>query len=262
MRIFRLFLVGAGFLFHMSSQGIAGPVCEPAKGYVAVDVSEQVNEGFLRKIKEVGIGTVFRYYDWTNETLRGKTVTKRELALIARQDLNVAVVFQHNNDCMCTFMNPQRGRMDADRSLALATSFSQPRGSAVYFGVDGVDGQYLNLLKETNLPSGESQAGHFIRKYVRNYFEQISVRMKSSGYKIGVYGSGLVCKYLLDEKLVDYCWLANATSWPGYQEMEKSKRWVLRQHLPTKPSDCFGLEVDLNSGNGSVHDFGQWKPKP
>jgi hypothetical protein len=31
--------------------------------------------------------------------------------------------------------------------------------------------------------------------------------------------------------------------------------------LPTKKDDCFGIAVDVNSGNGSIVDFGQWKPK-
>jgi hypothetical protein len=84
--------------------------------------------------------------------------------------------------------------------------------------------------------------------------------MQSSGYKIGAYG--LVCSYLLDERLVDYCWLANATSWPAYQRFEASKRWVLKQHMTTRKADCFGVEVDLNSSTGSqAAEFGQWKPK-
>lgn len=50
------------------------------------------------------MGTVIRYYDWPEETLPGKTLTARELVLIARADMAVAVIFQHNNDCLCTFM--------------------------------------------------------------------------------------------------------------------------------------------------------------
>jgi hypothetical protein len=237
-------------------------VCEPGKGYVAVDASQQLGEDFLHKIKGAGIATVIRYYDWTNETLPGKTLTARELRLIAKLDMSVAVVFQHNNDCLCTFMTKGRGRRDAERVLELAKAFSQPAGSAVYFGVDGVDAQFLSLLYATEIPGGEPQARKFVQKYVRAYFDEVARAMKSSGYKIGVYGSGLVCSYLLEAKLVQFCWLANATSWPGYAQFESTRKWVLKQHLPTRKADCFGVEVDLNSGNGSTDDFGQWKPKP
>jgi hypothetical protein len=261
MRQIRRLLFAVGLLAHASASGEAAPVCEPGKGYVALDASQQMSEEFLRKVKDIGIGTIIRYYDWRDETLPGKTLTQRELGLIAKLNMSVAVIFQHNNDCLCTFMTKGRGKRDAERALELAKSFSQPPGSAIYFGVDGVDAQFLALLSATGVTSGELQASKFLQKYVRAYFEDVARTIAGSGYKIGAYGSGLVCSYLLDEKLAQHCWLANATGWPGYQRFEATKRWVLKQHLPTRKSDCFGIEVDLNSGNGLTDDFGQWKPK-
>ena len=48
--------------------------------------------------------------------------------------MSVVVIFQHHNDCLCTFMAKGRGTRDARRALELAKSFSQPVGSAIYFG--------------------------------------------------------------------------------------------------------------------------------
>lgn len=239
----------------------AAPVCEAGKGYVAVDASQQLGEDFLRKIKAIGINSVIRYYDWSNETLPGKTLSLQELRLIAKLEMSVAVVFQHHNDCLCTFMTKGRGTRDAKRALELARSFSQPAGSAIYFGVDGVEAQFLSLLRGTDIAAGEPEARKFVQRYVRPYFEEVTQTMKASGYKIGAYGSGLVCAQLLDARLVAYCWLANATSWPGYVAFEATQRWVLKQHLPTQKSNCFGVEVDLNSGNAAAADFGQWRPR-
>ena len=109
-------------------RSLAAQVCEAGKGYVAVDTSEQVNENFLANIKAVGIQTVIRYYDWIEETLPGKTLKLHELALIGKADMSVAVIFQHNSDCLCTFMQKGRGRRDARRALELAKSYSQPSG--------------------------------------------------------------------------------------------------------------------------------------
>jgi hypothetical protein len=240
---------------------VAAPVCEAGKGYVAIDASEPLGEDFLRRLKGVGIGTVIRYYDWSNETLPGKTLTRRELLLVAKFDMSVAVVFQHNNDCLCTFMTKGRGTRDARRALELAHALEQPSGSAIYFGVDGVDAQFLTLLRGTGIAGADPEAGKFVARFVRPYFEDVARTLRTSGYKIGVYGSGLVCSHLMEARLVSYCWLANATSWPGYVDFEASKRWVLKQHLPSRKADCFGVEVDLNSGNPSAADFGQWKPK-
>ena len=110
-------LLGLGVLARSASPGWTAPACELGKGYVAIDASQQLGEDFLRKIKGAGIATIIRFYDWTSETLPGKTLTMRELRLIAALDLSVAVIFQHNNDCLCTFMTKGRGRRDAQRAL-------------------------------------------------------------------------------------------------------------------------------------------------
>jgi len=256
-----LLRLGIGIASLVGQPVAAAPVCEAGKGYVAIDASEQLGEDFLRRLKGVGIATVIRYYDWSNETLPGKTLTQRELQLIAKLDMSVAVVFQHNNDCLCTFVTKGRGTRDGRRALELARALSQPAGSAIYFGVDGVDAQFLSVLRGTGIAGGEPEARKFVQRFVRPYFEDVVQTLRNSGYKIGVYGSGLVCTELMEARLVSYCWLANATSWPGYGDFEASKRWVLKQHLPSRKADCFGVEVDLNSANPSVVDFGQWKPK-
>jgi len=36
----------------------AAPVFEPGKGYVAADTAQQLNEDFLTKLKEAGVGAV------------------------------------------------------------------------------------------------------------------------------------------------------------------------------------------------------------
>jgi hypothetical protein len=79
---------------------------------------------------------------------------------------------------------------------------------------------------------------------------------------VGAYGSGLVCAYLLEEHLAELCWLANAKAWPGYDSFAATNRWALKQYVPTRRSDCFGVEVDLNSANPAIENYGQWKPKP
>ena len=96
MRTLRLLLIGVALAASPSSASTA-PVCEPGKGYVAVDTSQQLQADFLLKLKGAGIGTVIRYYDWAEETLPGKTLTSRELNLIAKADMSVAVIFQQSS---------------------------------------------------------------------------------------------------------------------------------------------------------------------
>ena len=64
-------------------------------------------------------------------------------------------VFQHNNDNPMTFVTPGRGTLDAQRAIELALANGQPTGSAIYFGVDGVDG----ALQSANYEYAKSKGG-------------------------------------------------------------------------------------------------------
>src|SRR6516162_5595150 len=102
----------------------------------AVDLSAPVDQNFLNQMQASGINTIIRYYDHTNETLPGKTLTRTERDFILANGFKIAVVFQHHNDRLTSF-SWWRGRQDAERSLELAQANSQLSGSAIYFGVDG-----------------------------------------------------------------------------------------------------------------------------
>lgn len=206
----------------------------PSKGvYQAVDASEPVTQKFLDVSRYLGVKTIIRYYDYVNETIRGKTPKASELALIKKNGFKVMMVFQHNNNRIASFTK-QRGADDAKRTLELASLWSQPKGSAIYFGADG------------SFSSSSEQSA------VKAYFEAARPVVKNASYKLGAYGSGATCKMLLDAGIVDYCWLANATGWSGYAAFNSSNKWVLKQSLP---KDCGGINVDFDVVNG---EFGDW----
>jgi hypothetical protein len=112
--------------------------------------------------------------------------------------------------------------------------------------------------------------------YVVKYFERIASVFKASSdagepsYKIGVYGSGLVCEEMMKRPdLVTDCWLAQSVGWPNYDSYRNSKKWSLLQKNPTlcpKPpwvnirtSDR--VAFDFNFVRPGTADFGQWKSK-
>jgi hypothetical protein len=136
-----------------------------------------VNQSFLDQMQAIGINTIIRYYDHENETLPGKTLRKAERDLILTNGFKTAVVFQHRNNQFASF-TALRGRQDAERSLALAAENSQPKGSAIYFGVDGAWKMPYELAN------------------IVSYFKEVNGRLAASGYRVGVYGSGLVCNTL------------------------------------------------------------------
>ena len=106
----------------------AGYYCANDSRIEAVDLSEPVDQGFLDTMRGIGIKTIIRYYDHEDETLPGKTLRRDERNLIVENGFKTAVVFQHHNNQFASF-TAERGRQDAERSLALARENSQPRGA-------------------------------------------------------------------------------------------------------------------------------------
>ena len=186
-------------------------------------------------MKAIGVKTIIRYYDHEDETLPGKTLRRGERDAVVMSGLKLGVVFQHRNNKFASF-TALRGRQDAERSLGLAAENSQPRGSAIYFGVDGAwstPDQLANII---------------------TYFQEVNTRLAGSGYRVGVYGSGLVCNTLLANRLAELCWLAAPTNWPDFSTWYQTKRWKLVQ-LPT--TWCGGRSVDFNLTNGLEAEYGQ-----
>jgi len=214
----------------------AADYCADDSRIEAVDLSERVDQNFLNAMRGIGIKTIIRYYDHEDETLPGKTLRRDERNLISTNGFQTAVVFQHHNNRFASF-TAQRGHQDAERSLALAQENSQPRGSAIYFGVDG-----------------PWQAAYELAN-VAAYFQELEARLVGFGYRIGVYGSGLVCNVLLSTGLAELCWLGAPTSWPDYHAYYQTRRWGLAQ---LRTSRCGGRSVDFNLANDGVADYGQF----
>jgi hypothetical protein len=219
-----------------ASSAEAGDYCANDPRIEAVDLSVPVDQGFLDTMRSIGIKTIIRYYDHEDETLPGKTLRRNERNLILRNGFKTAVVFQHHNDQFASF-TALRGQLDAERSLALARENSQPPGSAIYFGVDGPWQAAYELVN------------------IAAYFRELKAILAGFGYRIGVYGSGLVCSTLLAAGLTDFCWLGAPTSWPDYHAAYQTRRWGLAQ---LKPSQCGGRSVDFDMVNASAADYGQF----
>jgi hypothetical protein len=223
-------------LVAWASWAQAGYYCPNDPRIEAVDLSEPVDQSFLDTMRGIGIKTIIRYYDHEDETLPGKTLRAAERNLILANGFKTAVVFQHHNNQFASFTAP-RGRQDAERSLALAGENSQPKDSAIYFGVDG---PWQSTYELANVAA---------------YFGELKARLAGFGYRIGVYGSGLVCNTLLSAGLAELCWLGAPTAWPDYHAYYQTRRWGLAQ---LRPSRCGGRSVDFDLANDRVADYGQF----
>jgi hypothetical protein len=157
----RIYLISFVFSF-VSSAAFSGPACQPQSGMTAIDASHPLTDLAPRDGKsafdalhDLGIKTVIRYYDNVAETLPCKTLVPEETRAVLAAGFSLLAVFQHNNDNPMTFVTPGRGTLDAQRAIELALANGQPNGSAVYFGVDGVDG----ALQSANYEYAKSSGG-------------------------------------------------------------------------------------------------------
>ncbi|MEM6305855.1 MAG: glycoside hydrolase domain-containing protein [Pseudomonadota bacterium] len=297
----------------LTAPAFAAPQCQPGNGFPVADFSAPFTDLGTRggrsagaELRRLGVETIIRYYDHTDETLPCKTLVPEETNAILSEGFSIAVVFQHNNDDPMTFLAGRRGLDDAERALDLAAANGQPGGSVIYFGVDGVDeavrGANWQWNKNAGAPISAAQeaemkarmgAGNYrkhaefyeayrafgeeffpgglgkteaeaILPYLGVYFDDIRSIFYDYGadYRIGGYGSGMVCDYLLKGGYVELCWLAQSTGWPGYDAFEASGRWALSQQLVTTCPDWkrrSGGVVSLDFNEvGTSPDFGQW----
>ena len=101
--------------------------------------------------------------------------------------------------------------------------------------------------------------------FVDHYFNEVNRILKADGrYRVGVYGSGLVCKHIQGKGLAKFCWLAMSSGWPGTKAHRSSGNWHLAQQLTTfcKGWQFNGRETarfDFNRMKSG--DVGQWSKK-
>ena len=196
------------------------------------------DQKFFDTMKYLGVETIIRYYDWPGqESLRGKIPLAAELAAIKKNGFNFMGVFQHYNSSFSTF-TASRGKIDAGKVLGLASQWKQPKGSAVYFGVDG---DFYTTAQKAK---------------VREYFTAAAPLIRAAGFRVGMYGSGANCESLREAKLIDdgLCWIAGSSGWSRTKEVLASGKYALKQKVN---QFCGGKSLDFNTVNKS--DFGQWK---
>ena len=244
----------------------------------AIDLDHRVTDDarFLDAAKANGIRTIFRYYDWEHrpgafvklgrrdpweliessceaEPKRSdceKVVTKAEIAAIHDKGLAVGVVFQHDMANPETWLDPERAAYDARRALNLAHELGQPANTTIFFGVDGAEQSFF----QRHDPS-------YGMAYILQYFRTVNKIFESSGYAVGVYGSGLVCDALVGgrEKLAKYCWLSMSTGHTGSKLRERSGAWTIKQCFTRRNYGGSALAVDPDIVSPADVDFGQWR---
>jgi len=169
-------------------------------------------------------------------------------------------------------LQPQEARALGASGIKVFTVFE------VYGGADGVDdinGGYgaidgyfaKNYMPKIGAPADGTACVYFacdtdfsaaaIQNKVRPYFAAIAKEMQGSGYLVGVYGSGAVCRAVCADGTAQYAWLSGSVGWTDSREYLAAKPSELRlvqQRMDTKIAN---LDADTDIALGP---FGSFRP--
>ncbi|PDS69871.1 glycoside hydrolase domain-containing protein [Rhizobium phaseoli] len=203
-----------------------------SRTFPIIDTSTNTS-GALSCLKGKGVDTIIRYY-CRDPKGAWKIIRRPEAEKITDNGMNLCAVYEVS--AKANYFSEASGLLDGKYACTYATKvIGQPKGSAIYFAID-----FDATIQE-------------IKDRVIPYFKGITQEVTKAGspYRIGVYGSGLTCKRLLDLGLVEFAWLAQSTDWAGYKSFKASNQWALLQKPTVETCD---IEVDFDEA--SVEDFG------
>lgn len=189
-----------------------------------------------------GVRTVIRYYNFSNSRkLPQKRMELAEAQALASHGIQIVVTFQQRQDRAEDF-SEQMGFTAGRHAYRYAQGdIGQPAGSAIYFSVDF-----------------DARASE-IRDNVVPYFEGVKRAFEQEGgaapaYRVGAYGSGLVCSTLTQRGLIELTWLAMSRGFQGTREALRAGEFHLAQRGPA--ITLCRLGVDFNDPNPERPDFG------
>lgn len=182
-------------------------------------------------LNAAGVTTIARYYCYVNHPdLPSKKLSWREAMAIAAAGFQIVAVWENGLPTTPSYFSFTKGQADGLGALQQAFVVGQPRGSALYFAVDGDIG-----------PEDTASV-------VTQYFQGVADSL-AGAYSVGVYGSGAVCQEILSFALAQYAWLAGAGGW---RSSKTFTQWNIKQGI--QMSMC-GLTCDPNEINGDTGSF-------
>lgn len=182
-----------------------------------------------------GYTFVLRYIN----SSKAQPLTLGEAAHCSQQGLYIGSLFENGFPTSDAYFTTQQALSDVlDAANAVRVS-RQPVKCPVYFAVD-----YDALATE-----------------VMDYFNVLhdSDFHANIGYPIGVYGSGDVCRALLEAGLVSYTYLAYPLGWSGTADLLASGLWNI--HQTSNDSTLFDGALSVDEAE-SAGNSGCWQVPP
>src|SRR5262245_13992897 len=205
--------------------------------FSALDTSQNARN-LVDCMKASGITAIGRFY--TKKRSDSKILTADEALHLSEAGIKIWPVYQNQHRKAVDFSSA-KGKQEAEDALDYAKNvINQPIGSGIYFSA----------------AFDASQASY--NDAIRPHFEAIAAAFAAAGnpYRIGIYGSGAICKSLLEAGLVQLTWLSQSRGFRGTPQFKASRRWNILQGLPVSGFCDFDDAVDPDTINPDMGDFG------
>ena len=185
---------------------------------------------------------MIRYYNFSNSsTFPEKRLELPEAEVLSANSMQIAVVFQQRQNRVADFGESNGIAAGRKAYRHAKDNIGQPPGSGIYFSVD---------FDASSNEVTNSVAPYF--KGVQRAFTEESGG--TADYRVGAYGSGLVCKTLAAAGLIELTWLAMSRGFQGTREALAAGEFHLAQRAPE--TTLCALDVDFNDSNPARPDFG------
>lgn len=197
--------------------------------YAAKAVAE--NAGAIVEAGYVGVGL---YYFRTSGFKQ--LLTADIASALSAAGLFIFSAYESGEPVTAAYFTTDQANADAHVAAVRAIDAGQPGDTPIYFAVD-------YDASPDDLPA------------IRAYFAEITrvFGVVGSPHKIGVYGSGLVCRHLSDAGL-PFTWLSQSRGFAGYND------WKPRANIVQGPVSKFGdidIDTDTTFGNSGAWKIGQ-----
>lgn len=170
----------------------------PDRAAKACDCATILNKQQAIDLKNAGYTHVGRYLTGYVGQSQPKGMTLQEIANIESAGLRVFPIYQDGGYYLEYFYDSSQGINDAIKAINAAKNIGIPSGTTIYFAVD--------------FDAYEYQMDQFVIPYLRSVNTVFKSYYNSKNYKVGVYGSRLLCTKAYNEGLSKFSFVGDMST--------------------------------------------------
>ena len=216
----------------------------PARPAIAADCATILNEAKAKTLYDNGYRYIGRYLTGTYGGGISKALTVEEANIILDAGLRFFPIYQTSANKE-SYFTPEQGTADAQAAIEAAYALGIPKDTVIYFAVDfdALDYQITNTV----IP----------------YFEKVYQGVKTSGYKVGIYGARNVCSRVSELGYACSSFVGDmSTGFSGNLGFKIPDNWAFSQFANLEGSNALGsgdgkIEIDKNAFSGRDQGVGR-----